>query len=341
MTERSIFNRRRSVQQQNKEMGFGVTDVRQNRLLNPDGSYNYVRIGLPFFKTFNVYHFLVTASWVRFLLIIFLWYSIVNLFFVGLYYAFGSDGLAGMLYHTEIEKFWEVYFFSAQTLTTVGYGRLNPMSFSASAIASLEALVGLLSFALITGLLFARFAKSPATLLFSEKAIFAPFNWQNNTITALMFRTVNPYRTNIMNLNAKITCSILEPNENGDWVRKFYPLNLERDTITFFPSSWTIVHPIDDNSPLYGLDWGGVQKAAPELLILLNGFDETFDQNVFIRYSYNVEEMVWGGKFVKIFNFDAEGQATIDVGRLSEFDVVDIDLYLPNTIDENIENKSE
>ena len=182
------FFKKSLLQQQSKELGFGATDARQRRLINSDGTYNYKRVGLPFYANFNVFHFLITAKWLRLMIIIVLWYSIVNVLFVGLYYMVGVEQLTGMVFKNEMEKFWEVYFFSAQTLTTVGYGRINPLGIAGSTIASFEALVGLMSFAIITGILYARFSKAPSILIYSKKAIVAPFHWQGQEITALMFR---------------------------------------------------------------------------------------------------------------------------------------------------------
>ncbi len=329
--ERRFF-KRKPMQQESKELGFGATDARQRRLINPDGTYNYKRKGLPFYQTFNVFHFLITAKWLRLMLIILLWYTTVNMFFVGVYYAIGVDGLTGMVYQTDMDKFWEVYFFSAQTLTTVGYGRLNPMSFSASALASFEALVGLMSFALITGILYARFSKAPSILIFSKKAVVGPFIFQGQEITGLMFRIANAYNTSLMNMKAQVTLSILDCDTldaSGRPTRRFIPIGLERDTITFFPSSWTIVHPIDENSPFYGMNQADFQKSMPELMILMSGFDETFDQNVFIRYSYSIDEIEWGAKFIKIFGFDTEGQAVVDLGNLDTFEKKEIDELIP------------
>jgi inward rectifier potassium channel len=315
------FLRRKTI---NKEFGFGTTDTRQKRLINPDGSYNFRRIGLPFYETFNVYHFLTTTSIPRFGLLIIIWYSTVNLLFVGLFYLIGIKNISGMLYETKWEEFWEVYFFSAQTLTTVGYGRLNPIGFGASALSSIEALVGLLSFALVTGLLYARFAKAPSIVMFSKRAVIAPFMWNGQEILGFMFRAANQYNTNLMNMKAQISLSLLETNDNGEQTRKFYPLSLERDMVTFFPSSWTIVHPIAQESPLYGYTYEAFEAARPEFLILLNGFDETFDQNVFARYSYSVEEIEWGAKFVKIFGFDDEGNATVNLGDINKYEKMEI-----------------
>lgn len=329
--ERRFF-KRKSLQQESKELGFGATDARQKRLINPDGTYNYDRIGLPFYQTFNVFHFLITAKWMPLMFVILLWYSVVNLIFVGIYYIIGVDGLTGILYQTDMEKFWEVYFFSAQTLTTVGYGRLNPISFSASAVASFEALVGLMSFALITGILYARFSKAPSVLIFSKKAVVAPFIFNEQETLGLMFRVANVYNTSLMNMKAQITGSILDCDAldaSGQPTRRFLSLALERETITFFPSSWTVVHPIDENSPFYGMNRADFQKSMPELMILMSGFDETFDQNVFIRYSYSIDEIEWGAKFIKIFGFDTEGQATVDLGNLDTFEKKEIDHLVP------------
>jgi inward rectifier potassium channel len=331
MAERRIFNRRR-IQQESRELGFGTTDSRQQRLINRDGTYNFRRIGIPFFESFNFYHFLVTATWAQMIVVIILWYTLFNFIFVGLYYLVGPDSLAGMIYTTDVEKFWEVYFFSAQTLTTVGYGRLNPTGFAASAIASFEALLGLMSFALVTGLLYARFSKAPNLLLFSKHVLVSPFTWKGQEITALMFRTANRYNTSLMNMKAQITLSILDPDTldaAGQAIRRFMPLALERDMINFFPSSWTIVHPIDEASPLYGMTHDDLKKVAPELMIILNGFDESFDQNVYIRFSYNIDEFIWGAKFIKIFGFDDEGNATVDLGNLDTHEKKEIDHLLP------------
>ena len=324
MSEKRFF--RKKPLQTSRELGFGTTDVRQRRLINRDGSYNFVRIGIPFYETFNIYHYLLSASWTKLILLVVSWYSVFNLLFVGLYYAFCPNQITGMVYANEWEHFWEIYFFSAQTLTTVGYGRINPMGITASSIASLEALTGLMSFALITGLLFARFAKSPGKLMFAEKAVIAPFTWNGQELPAFMFRTANPYKTNLMNMKAQITVSLVEKlDENGAEQRRFYPLTLERSEINFFPSSWTLVHPIDEESPIYGFTEEDLRRSSAEFMVLLNGFDETFDQNVFMRYSYGADDIEWGAKYVRIFDFNQHDQATVDLGRLSTFDKIQIE----------------
>lgn len=307
---------------QSQEVGFGKTENAQQRLMNPDGSYNFVRAGLPWYESFNFYHFLISSTWLKFFLIVVVWYASMNIIFTGLYYAVGIQHLTGMVFSTPYEHFMEVYFFSAQTLTTVGYGRINPMGISASGVASFEALVGLMSFALFTGLLYARFSKPNAVLMFSKNAVFAPFN---NSI-ALMFRVANKLNSNLMNMKVQITLSLIETDEMGNMNRKFYtPLSLERDSVIFFPSSWTIVHPIDDTSPLYGMNWEEIQKTQPEILILVSGFDETFDENVHTRYSYDLTDMVWGAKFIKVLGATSEGTPLVDLGKIDDFEILAID----------------
>jgi inward rectifier potassium channel len=307
---------------QSQEVGFGKTENAQQRLMNPDGTYNFVRVGLPWYESFNFYHFLISSPWWRFFLIVILWYSFVNLIFTGIYYAAGIGNLAGMIFKTPFEQFMEVYFFSAQTLTTVGYGRINPVGIATSAVASFEALAGLLSFALFTGLLYARFAKPNVVFRFSKNALFAPFN----TGTALMFRLANKQNSSLINMKVQITLSLMEKDEIGTVNRKFYtPLSLERDSVIFFPSTWTIVHPIDDTSPLYGMAWEDIKQAQPELLILVSGFDESFDEKIHSRYSYDLTDMVWGGKFIKILGTNAEGKHIFDIGKLDNFDLVNIE----------------
>jgi inward rectifier potassium channel len=320
MAKNSRFSLRRH--QESKEVGFGKTDNTQARLMNRDGSYNFTQTGVAWYETFNFYHFLSTCSWGRFMLVVLVWYSFMNLIFTGLYFSACSTHLTGLIYTNSWEKFMEVYFFSAQTLTTVGYGRINPIGPMASSIASLEALVGLMSFAVITGLLYARFAKPKAPILYSDNALFAPYF---NGI-ALMFRVANRFSSSLMNMKVQITLAIMEPDEHGVSVRKFYtPLHLERDFVIFFPSSWTLVHPIDEESPLFGLTWEDIKEAQPELMILVSGFDETLGVNVHSRQSYLLDEMVWGAKFVKILDTNTSGKALLNLGRFHDFDLMPVE----------------
>ena len=190
--------------QKSVELGFGKAEARQQRLMNKNGGYNYVRTGLPFSEQFNIYHYLINAGSVKFIGLILLWYTGINIFFTSLYFLCGASSLTGMNFNSPLQQFWEIYFFSAQTLTTVGYGRINPLGFSANFVASMEAMVGLMSFALITGLLYGRFSKPSPKIKFTEKALISPYN---NGGMALMFRVANMLDSNMMDVKVLMSAS--------------------------------------------------------------------------------------------------------------------------------------
>jgi inward rectifier potassium channel len=207
------------------------------------------------------------------------------------------------VYTNAWERFYETYFFSAQTLTTVGYGRINPMGAVAGLLSSFEALVGLMIFALITGLLYGRFSKPTPKVRFSVKALVSPYK----DTKAFMFRMANFLESNMMNANVRVSVSMEE-----EGVRKFYGLNLERDSIQFFPSSWTIVHPFDDNSPFQGMTEQEIQVTKPEFMILFQAFDDTFEQTIHVRASYIWEEIQWGAKFIPLTSVTNDGYPMVD-----------------------------
>jgi inward rectifier potassium channel len=196
---------------------------------------------------------------------------------------------------------------------------MYPIGVAPNVIVSFESLVGLLGFAFAAGLLFARFSRPTARILFSKYAIIAPYRG----ITAFEFRIANSRKNQIIELGAKVLFARFE-NVDGVSVRRFYGLDLERSKVIFFPLSWTVVHPIDESSPLYGLTADDLQKSNAEFLILLTGIDETFSQSVHTRSSYRADEVVWNAKFVNVFNSPkTKGELTIDVGRLDMIELVD------------------
>lgn len=313
------FKQSPASQEELKDLGFGATvaqDSRQ-RLLNRDGSFNVSRQGLRFWSSLNLYHILLMTSWVKFFLLVVLFYLITNLFFGIVYLLCGPKALVGMVDGTLIERFSQCFFFSVQTFATIGYGQIGPANLAAHLAVTVEALVGLLGFALATGLLFARFSRPSAKIIFSKNALIAPYRG----ITAFEFRISNARTNQIIELGAKVLFTKLE-DLGGKRSRQFYNLNLERDKVVFFPLSWTIVHPIDEQSPLYGLTMKELQDVDAEFLILLTGIDETSSQTVHARSSYKVSEMVWQAKFANIFNQGQE-RLTIDVGRLDEIEMIE------------------
>lgn len=303
--------------EENKEFGFGTkTSKQKTRLINKDGSFNVDRVEISRWSSISLYHALVSMSWKKFNSIVFIYFIIINLFFAALYYFTGIEGLKGVEATTELDKFLEAFYFSTQTFSTVGFGRISPVGNLTSSIAAVESLVGLLGFALATGLLYGRFSRPVARLIFSKNAIIAPFKEGK----AFQFRLANKMRNSqISDMNCRVTLAKLE-NENGQIIRRFRVLELEVKNIIFFPMTWTVNHPIDENSPLYGMTEKDMKDADLEFMISLNGYDDTFSQNVTTRYSYTHEELIYGAKWISVFSTNENGQTSQDLNKLSSFE---------------------
>ena len=295
-----------------KDLGFGsvVGGFNEQRLLNRDGTFNSRRRGLPFLQSLSLYHHLLTISWPRFLGIIVVGYFSANVLFAFAYLACGVDSLNGQLPTTVGGAFWRAFFFSVETVATIGYGNISPNGMAAHVVMTMESLVGLFVFALGTGILFARFSRPTAAVVFSKRAVVAPYRGK----TAFMFRTTNGRSNQLVELEAKVLFSRIE-----GMVRKYDQLSLERTRVVFFPLSWTIVHPIDEKSPMWGMTHQELEAKDAEFMILLAGIDETFSQTVHARSSYKPEEIVFGHRFVNIYNpIDSKGVVSIDVKKLSD-----------------------
>lgn len=273
-----------------QDLGFGtkMTD-RQTRLITGAGQFNVKRVGQSFEAWLNLYNRLITVRWSTFILIVLIVYLILNLVFASLYYLIGVEHLAGVDMTNTHSQFWDAFFFSAQSLTTVGYGRIAPVGFAASFVAGIEALSGLMMFAIITGLLYGRFSRPNPRILFSRNAIIAPYLDTN----AFMFRMVNEKSNQIINMSVSLVFSKVE-EKNGVRNRQYYGLTLERSKVNFFPTNWTIVHAITEDSPLYGETPESLAEADAEFMIATEGIDDTFADAVHKRHSYFNDELVWG-----------------------------------------------
>jgi inward rectifier potassium channel len=303
-----------------KETGFGnkVTEPNQ-RLMNKDGSSNVKKKGLSVFESLSFYHELITMPWWKFNLVVLAAYLGANCLFASLYYFLDIGHLNGMIAHSSLDEFLEAFFFSTQTISTVGFGRLNPSGTLMSSIAAIESMVGLLGFALATGLLYGRFSRPIIKLLFSENIIVAPYKNQS----ALMFRVANKRRNQLVEVEAVLIMSRIE-KEDGKDIRKFNTLNLELDRISILSMTWTIVHPIDETSPLYAMKPGDFEKNKIEWIVMMKAFEETFSQTVHARTSYKHSELVHGAKFTTITNAGPEGSVIVQLDRIHEFEKVDI-----------------
>ena len=312
---------RRSPEEQarDRDLGFGSVVSRENRqrLLNRDGSFNVARSGLGFLATFAPYHLLLTISWTGFLGVVSVTYLALNLLFAVAYLACGPDALLGAGAAMLGGRFSQAFFFSIQTFATIGYGQIAPNGMAANLVVTVEALVGLMYQALATGLLFARFTRPTAALLFSGRAVVGPYSDGQG----LMFRIVNRRRNEIIELEAQVLFSAVEPDNRGGTVRRYTALPLERNKVTFFPLSWTIVHPIDSASPLAGRTREDLERTEAEILVLLTGIDEALEQTVHARSSYRADEIVWNARFRSMF-LPADGRISVDIGRVHEIEPV-------------------
>jgi inward rectifier potassium channel len=301
-----------------RDLGFGsvVSRDTRNRLLNRDGSFNVVREGLGLFETVAPYSHLLTVSWTTFIGVITALYVGINLLFAVLFLLCGPGALAGPGGGMLGGRFSQAFFFSIQTFATIGYGQIGPNGLAANMLVTVEALVGLMYQALATGLLFARFARPTAAIVFSHRAIVAPYAG----IQALEFRIANRRRRNeLIELEAQVLYTALESNSEGEPVRRYHLLALERNKVTFFPLSWTIVHPIDDHSPLAGKTPADLEREQAEILVLLTGVDETYEQTVHARTSYRADEIIWNARFQPVFRGESPSQVlAVDVSRLHD-----------------------
>jgi inward rectifier potassium channel len=300
----------------NNDTGFGNNASNYGgRFINRDGSFNLRKEGLPFLSRFSIYHSMLNLPRWKFIGIILAFYFIANLVFTFIYLMVGADGLQGLIATTPWAKFKEVFFFSSETFTTVGYGRVNPLGDGVNVIASIEAVSGFLSFAIATGLIYGRFSKPKSYLLFSEHALVTPYQGK----TALMFRFAS-YKDNHALTDVEIKINIgLKIQEDGNAVYKFYSLTLERSRVDSLPMNWTVVHPIDDSSPLLGFSFEDMKTADVELYVLVRGFDDVYSNIVQQRTSYIYEEILFDRKFVPMYHESDDGRTTIlELQKLNE-----------------------
>jgi inward rectifier potassium channel len=324
MAKRNFFSKRdrgNAAPKENEDefhdLGFSsFAGKNRKRFINKDGSFNVIR-STSFFNDFHIYQFLVSMSWTSFVCTTLLFYFVINCLFAGLYLMIGVEYLSGAE-GDSLTPFWAAFFFSVQTLTTVGYGSVSPIGFGTNLIAAMGALTGLMSFALITGLLFARFSKPTASILFSENAIISSYENGN----ALMFRLANRRRNMLTNLQIEVTAAWLSRDDKGRVNRVYKPLILERDALSMLPLTWTIVHPITEKSPIADCIKNGFDNADLEIIVVLEGYDDTFTSTIRTHTSYKYEELVWNAKFDSAFYFNEEGDTILEVDKLNSYTVL-------------------
>lgn len=295
-----------------KDPGFGyATKHNAKGIISDTGTSNVLHINKKR-SIGDLYSYFTEISWPHFFLLILISYVLLNVFFGMLYVAIGIEEITkskGVF----LDDFLNGFFFSTQTLTTVGYGGIAPNGLLANFIAAFEAMIGLLSFSFITGLLYGRFSKPKANLKFSDNLILRPFKKDR----ALMFRLMNSRKTVMIEPEITVTLSITEKDENQELKRNFYTLNLERNKIMYLPTIWTVVHEIDDKSPLYKYTNKEIENLDAFMYILVNYHEESFAQKVYQIYSYDFNKLVLDVKYVPSASINNEGYTVLDHQKLS------------------------
>ena len=285
------------------------------RFLNKDGTSNVIKTGINPLERFSIYHYMLNLATWRFFFFIFLFYSSINFLFAIIYIMVGVNHLHGLVQGSAFQNFEEAYFFSAQTLTTVGYGRISPIGLLANTISSLEALTGIMTLAIITGLLYGRFVNPKAFIAYSKNALIAPFKDGK----ALMFRLAPTKNSNLSELNATVTIT-MQVEEDGIYKNQFFPLPLQLDKIMSLALSWTIVHPINEESPLYNLTIDEIIEAKVQVIVFFKAFDEGFSSIVVSRTSYTWHEIIDNAKFNPMFRSSSNGDAILlELDKINDF----------------------
>ncbi len=288
------------------------------RLLNRDGTYNVAREGLGFWRSLSLYHWLLTIPWPLFFALMVAVYLVTNALFATAFVALAPEGLKANPADGMTNPFMRAFFFSVETFATIGYGHVHPVGMAANIIMTVESVLGLLIFAIASGLVFARFSRPQAHIRFSDNALIAPYH----DGTAFQFRLANERRNELIELQAQVVLTMFEGGKGSP--RTFHALPLERTKVTFFPLSWTVVHPIDSSSPLYGMTQEEFERVQPEFLVLLTGIDETFSQTVHARSSYTANEIVWNARFKNLFRGGGDS-LVVDVARLHDYEELSSD----------------
>jgi inward rectifier potassium channel len=300
--------------------GFGTSASNYGgRFINKDGSANVAKRGIGLFDKISWYHTMLDLPTWKFLAILLLFYMGINFLFALIYFGIGIEHLAGIeTSGSEWVQFGQAYFFSAQTFTTVGYGHISPTGFYTSALSSAEALIGLLSFAIATGLFFGRFSKPSIFLKFSHNAIIAPYNDGK----ALMFRLAPYKNTNYIDAEVNITLG-MKMEVNGVMTNKFFTLILEYQRVNSLALSWTLVHPITNESPLFEFTASDFEAIRGEIIVNIKTFDDMFSTTVATRTSYTFEEVIYGAKFNPMYTRSENSKSTVlDLEKLNSFEPV-------------------
>jgi inward rectifier potassium channel len=280
-----------------------------NHIIERDTADQVLRVGVEREWFGDLYHRALTIGWPSFFAIGAATYGAANLFFAALYFL-----QSGAVAQARAGSFTDTFFFSVQTMATIGYGVMSPATFYANVLMTLETGVGLMFIALTTGLVFARFSRPTARVLFSNVAVVGPYNG----VPTLSIRLANQRQNQLLAAEVSMTLVRDEMSQEGELTRRFYDMVLLRDRSPVFALSFRVMHPIDENSPLFGLNGEALIEQHAEIIIIAGGVDETLAQTVNARASYLPHEILWDRRFADIFGWTDEGRRAIDFRRFHD-----------------------
>jgi inward rectifier potassium channel len=257
----------------------------------------------------DFYHNILIVSWPVFFLQLAAAFIVVNLIFATLY-ALDQNGIA----NARPGNFVDDFFFSVQTLGTLGYGVMAPRTLYANLLVTVESFSGILTIALFTGIIFARFSRPFARVVFSRIAVVTSFDG----VPTLMFRTANQRGEAIMDASVVVTLARQYTTQEGVTMRRFQELKMMRSSNSLFALSWTVMHPIDQDSPLHGLNPEDMEAHDMEIIITLNGLDEILADRIYARHAYWADEILWNRRFVDVISVTPDGQRMLDLTRFHD-----------------------
>jgi inward rectifier potassium channel len=282
--------------------------VSTSRIVSRDGGDSWVREGYGRLQR-DVYHYLLDASWPKLIAILVGLYLTANTLFAIAYLA-----RPGSIENARLGSFADAFFFSVQTMATIGYGKLLPSTAYANLLVVLETSTGIIGLAMLTGLIFAKFSRPTARVLFSERAIVTI----RNGIPCLTFRMANARATGIVEADVRVVLARSEDTLEGENVRRFYDLELSRTRNSIFALTWTVIHWITETSPLYGATPASLAASEVEIIVSVVGLDESLSQTVHARHSYIPEEIAWGARFVDVISRLPDGRRQVDLTHFHE-----------------------
>ncbi len=285
-----------------------------HRYITRDGGVNIDRKGLHYHHPRDWYHWMLTLSWAQIVLFIGVLFFIINLFFGGLYWLDAS-----CIEGADPSSFWDYFFFSVQTFGTIGYGHMWPKGNWANSIMAVQSFLNFCSFGLITGLLFSRFSRPSARVMFSNFAVISPYEGR----ATLSFRAANRRGNQILQAQVHVSLSRNETTMEGESIRRIYDLKVLRPTSSFFNLTWTIRHVIDADSPLYEKTPEDLRDSETEIIVLLSGIDDVYGQLVHGRFAFNHEEILFGYRFVNMFDRKDHGGSVVDYTKFNSVERLD------------------